>query len=129
MESSEQESQKKVPLSREEAEIRKLLLTDPETGTSHVHYNLLLVIRRSKDKSHNQNDFEGKVDVIFDYYKRDLDNENVFQHVKEAPLFLNFFGNVESVQINNNEINDFKFQNQRLEINLNNLEENKQNKV
>lgn len=128
MESSEQESQKKTPLTREEAEIRKLFLTDPETGKSNLHYNLLLVTRRSTDK-HHKGDFEGKVEVIFDFYNRDLDKENIVQHIKEAPLFLNFFGSVESLQINNQSINNFKFVNQRLEIDTSMLEDNKQNKV
>ena len=52
MESSElNESTKKHPLSREEAEVRKLLLTDSEDGGYELHYNLLLTLRRAKDKS------------------------------------------------------------------------------
>jgi aminopeptidase N len=130
MESSEGESNKKYPLSRDEAEIRKLLLTNTENNSYRVHYNLLLVIRRSVDKSNQDGkaDFEGKVDVIFDYYPKDFDKLNI-SHVKDSPLFLNFVGLIQSVQINNQEISDFKFSNQRLELDLNKLEENKQNKV
>ena len=131
MESSDDISQKKVPLTQEEAEIRKLLLTDPQTGFTAVHYNLLLTIRRLKDKHYKEgkDDFEGKVDVIFDYHKRDLVKENIVQHIKESPLFLNFQGTVESVQINNKAVHQFKYANHRLEIDLTKLEENKQNKV
>jgi hypothetical protein len=87
MEHSESESQKKSPLSREEAEIWKLLLTD-ENEVTAVHYNLLLVIRRSTDKHLHEGkaDFEGKVEVVFDYYKKDLDKLNIIQHVKESPF-------------------------------------------
>ena len=132
MEKEEHESQKKVPLTREEAEIRKILLTDPESLSSRVHYNLVLVTRRLKDKAgkEGKEDFEGKVDVIFDYYKRDLHKENIVQHsqANESRLFLNFVGEVESFQINGNE-KPVKYKNHRIEIDLSELEENKQNTV
>ena len=138
MESSSEtiDTNKKYPLSREEAEVRKLYLTDPDSSKYAVHYNLLLVLRRSNDKlkssTESKWDFEGKVDVVFDYYRRDLDIENVVRHgsnIESSPLFLNFVGKVEAVQINNAVINEFKYENQRVIIDLEKLENNKQNKV
>jgi aminopeptidase N len=123
------ESQKKIPLTKEEAEIRKILLSDPESLETRVHYNLVLVTRRIKDKiKEGKQDFEGKVDIIFDYYKKDFDQLNIVQHANESPLFLNFIGEVESFQINGKE-RPVKFSNQKIEINLSELEANKQNKI
>ena len=56
--SNEEKVEKKVPLTQEEAQMRKSLLTK-EDGTYNVKYDLVLTIRRATDKLENEkHDFE-----------------------------------------------------------------------
>ena len=73
---SEQESQKKFPLNIDEAKLRKKLITS-EDGSYNMRYNLFLTIRRAADKKEDDKfEFDGHVEVIFDYRPKEGTKEN-----------------------------------------------------
>jgi aminopeptidase N len=88
----EKEIQKKLPLQRSEAEIRKNDLTN-EHGQYHIIYDLILVLRKKADNStsHPNSDFEGRILINFLYHGK-----------SQNDLFLNFIGEVHQVRINDN---------------------------
>ena len=90
--SEDTKNQKNAPLTREQAKIRKQLITSSD-GTYLVNYKLLLTIRREKDKLEtDKHDFEGFLECTFTYHpKHDL---------KDPHLFLNFFGTIDQLTIN-----------------------------
>jgi aminopeptidase N len=95
---------KKTHLGREEAELRKTLLTD-SNGNYSIDYNLLLVLRKAADKSVNypKYDFEGKLVLKF----------NLFKKESSEGLFLNYYGDIKSVNVNGTDTQT-NFKNQRL---------------
>lgn len=118
---SEQESQKKYPLNIEEAKLRKKLIT-ADDGSYNMRYNLFLTIRRAADKKEDDKyEFDGHVEVVFEYRPKEGSKEN--------DLFLNFVGQVKTMKINDKVVDNFKYENHRLTVNLDLLKANEQNKV
>ena len=118
---SEEKVEKKVPLTEEEAKMRKTLLTK-EDGSYNIRYDLILTIRKKQDKSESEkHDFEGSVLVTFDYYpKSDVKNPN---------LFLNFVGEIHHFEYNGKKVNNFVYDKNRLNLDLNLLKPNESNKL
>ena len=101
MASKEKEGDKKVPLTQKEAEIRKSLLTD-SSGNYLVSYDLILCIRKLSDKiKEEKHDFEGLLEITLSYHPK--------ADIKEG-LFLNFVGEVQTLEINSKKIDKFKFE-------------------
>ena len=118
---SEQESQKKFPLNIDEAKLRKKLITS-EDGSYNMRYNLFLTIRRAADKKEDDKfEFDGHVEVIFDYRPKEGTKENDF--------FLNFVGQVKTMKINGKVVENLKYENHRLTVNLDLLKANEENKL
>jgi hypothetical protein len=91
MSSKENEGDKKVPLSQKEAELRKSLVAD-NSGNYSVTYDLFLTIRKLADKIKDEkHNFEGYLDLTMTYYPK--------KEIKEG-LFLNFVGEIHSLEIN-----------------------------
>ena len=117
----EQESQKKTPLTRDQAQIRKKLVT-ADDGSYNMRYNLFLTIRRANDKNKDDKfEFDGNVEILFDYHPK--------PDVKESDFFLNFVGEVKKIKVNDTVDEHFKYENHRLTINLGLLKQNEQNKI
>ncbi len=113
---------KKFPLYQKEAEIRKNLLSKDNGKTYNISYDLILTIRRSTDKlSEEKHDFEGHLISKFDYYPKN--------DIKDPFLFFNFFGEVHSLLINDNKIDNFEYKDDKLKINLEFLKPDTQNTV
>ena len=114
MASKAKEGDKKVPLNQKEAEIRKLLVAD-NSGNYTVTYDLTLVIRKLadiiKDEKH---DFEGLLDLTMTYYPK--------SEIKDG-LFLNFVGEIHSLEINSKKVDNFTFEKYRLNLDLSLLKE------
>ena len=118
---SEQESQKKFPLNIDEAKLRKKLITS-EDGSYNMRYNLFLTIRRAADKKEDDKfEFDGHVEVVFDYRPKEGTKENDF--------FLNFVGQVKTMKINDKVVENLKYENHRLTVNLDLLKANEENKL
>ena len=119
MASKEKEGDKKVPLTQQEAELRKSLVAD-EKGNYSVTYDLFLVIRKLADKIKDEkHDFEGLLDMTLTYHpKNDIKNG----------LFLNFVGEIHSLEINGKKVDIFKFEKYRLDLDLTLLKEG-ENKI
>jgi len=94
----------KHPLRREESEFRKAELTD-SNGNYHIEYTLLMVLRKSTDinKSNENNNFEGKLSIDFSYFGKSSTND----------IFLNFYGDVHSVEINGQKV-EINYKDRRL---------------
>ena len=119
MSSKEKEGDKKVPLTQKEAELRKSLVAD-NSGNYSVTYDLFLVIRKLADKIKDEkHDFEGFLDLTMSYYPK---NE-----IKEG-LFLNFVGEIHSLEINGKKVDNFKYEKYRLDLDLSLLKEG-ENKI
>ena len=117
--SKEKEGDKKVPLTQKEAEVRKSLVSD-NSGNYSVTYDLILVIRKLSDKIKDEkHDFEGHLDLTLTYHPK---NE-----IKEG-LFLNFVGEIHSLEINSQKVENFTFEKYRLDIDLSLLKEG-ENKI
>ena len=117
--SSEKESDKKVPLTQKEAEIRKSLVAD-DSGKYSVIYDLFLVIRKIGDKIKDEkHDFEGFLELTLTYYPK--------SEIKDG-LFLNFVGEIHSLEINSKKVDNFKFEKYRLDLDLSLLKEG-ENKI
>ena len=116
---SSKEGDKKVPLNQKEAELRKLLVTD-NSGNYLVTYDLILVIRKLADKIKDEkHDFEGHLEITLTYYPKDNINEG---------LFLNFVGEIHSLEINSKKVEKFTFEKYRLNLDLSLLKEG-ENKI
>ena len=103
------ESDKKVPLTQKEAEVRKSLVAD-NSGNYSVTYDLTLVIRKMADKIKDEkHDFEGYLDLTLTYHPKD--------EIKEG-LFLNFVGEIHYLEINGKKVDNFKFEKYRLDLDL-----------
>ena len=117
--SKEKEGDKKVPLTQKEAEVRKSLVSD-NSGNYSVTYDLILVIRKLSDKIKDEkHDFEGHLDLTLTYHPK---NE-----IKEG-LFLNFVGEIHSLEINSQKVEKFTFEKYRLNLDLSLLKEG-ENKI
>ena len=113
------EGDKKVQLTQKEAELRKLLVAD-NSGNYSVTYDLILVIRRLVDKIKDEkHDFEGHLEMNFTYHPKD--------DIKDG-LFLNFVGEIHSLEINSEKIENFTFEKYRLNLDLSHLKEG-ENKI
>ena len=109
MSSKENEGDKKVPLSQKEAELRKSLVAD-NSGNYSVTYDLFLVIRKVSDKIKDEiHNFEGYLDLTLTYYPK--------KEISEG-LFLNFVGEIHSLEINGKKVDNFKFEKYRLDLDL-----------
>ena len=118
MSSKEKEGDKKVPLTQKEAEIRKSLVSDNE-GKYSITYDLILVIRKISDKIKEENhDFEGFLDLKLTYFPK--------SEIKDG-LFLNFVGEIHSLEINNKKIQNFNYDKYRLNLDLSLLKEGENN--
>ena len=103
------ESDKKVPLTQKEAEVRKSLVAD-NSGNYSVTYDLTLVIRKMADKIKDEkHDFEGYLDLTLTYHPKD--------EIKDG-LFLNFVGEIHYLEINGKKVDNFKFEKYRLDLDL-----------
>ena len=119
MASKEKEGDKKVPLTQKEAEIRNSLVSDA-SGNYSVTYDLTLVIRKMADKIKDEkHDFEGFLDLTLTYHQK--------EEIKEG-LFLNFVGEIHSLEINGKNVENFKFEKYRLDLDLTLLKEG-ENKI
>ena len=119
MSSKEKEGDKKVPLTQKEAEIRKSLVSD-NSGNYSVTYDLALTIRKMADKiKEEKHDFEGFLDLTLTYHPK--------SDIKDG-LFLNFVGEIHSLEINGKSIDNFKFEKYRLDLDLTLLKEG-ENKI
>ena len=116
---SEEKVEKKVPLTQEEAKMRKALLTK-ENGAYNIKYDLVLTIRRTTDKLESEkHDFEGVLNASFEYYpKSDL---------KDPFLFLNFVGEIHYLEYNGTKTSNFIYEKNRLKIDLTLLKPNESN--
>ena len=118
MSSKEKEGDKKVPLTQKEAEIRKLLVSDNE-GKYSITYDLILVIRKLSDKIKDEiHDFEGFLDLNLTYFPK--------SEIKDG-LFLNFVGEIHSLEINDKKITNISFDKYRLNLDLSLLKEGENN--
>ena len=116
---SEQDEEKKYPLTQIEAEMRKELLTK-EDGTYNVRYNLTLTTRREADKSKEEkHDYEGNLECHFLYFPK--------TDMKDPNLFLNFVGEICELKINGNKVQSYKYEQHRLYFNLEMLKANENN--
>ena len=99
-----EDASNKHPLRREESEFRKAELTD-SNGNYHIEYTLLMVLRKSTDinKSNETNNFEGKLSIDFSYFGKSNTND----------IFLNFNGDVHSVEINGQKV-EINYKDRRL---------------
>ncbi len=119
--SQENQGNKKEPLKQSEAEARKALLEN-DKGEYMVKYNLILVLRKSTDKVKDEkHDFEGHLEITFNYHPKKDSDTSLF--------FLNFVGEVHSLEINSTKINDYKFEKHRLFIPTQNLKNDAENKI
>ena len=119
MASKEKEGDKKVPLTQKEAEVRKSLVAD-NSGNFTVTYDLILVIRKLADKIKDEkHDFEGFLDLTMTYYPK--------SEIKDG-LFLNFVGEIHSLEINSKKVDNFIFEKYRLNLDLSLLKEG-ENKI
>ena len=119
MSSKENEGDKKVPLSQKEAELRKSLVAD-NSGNYSVTYDLFLVIRKVSDKIKDEiHNFEGYLDLTLTYYPK--------KEISDG-LFLNFVGEIHSLEINGKKVDNFKFEKYRLDLDLTLLKEG-ENKI
>ena len=119
MSGKEDSGEKKVPLTQEEAQMRKSLLTKDD-GTYNVKYDLVLTIRRTADKLESEkHDFEGAINVTFDYYPK--------PDAKDPFLFLNFVGEVHYLEYNGTKAEKFTYEKNRLTLDLNILKPNESN--
>jgi len=119
MSKTEEKVEKKVPLTQEEAQMRKSLLTK-EDGTYNVKYDLVLTIRKTADKLESEkHDFEGLLNVTFDYYPK--------ADIKDPFLFLNFVGEIHYLEYNGTKAENFSYEKNRLKIELNSLKPNESN--
>ena len=117
--SKEKEGDKKVPLTQKEAEIRKSLVSD-NSGNYSVTYDLTLVIRKLADKIKDEkHDFEGYLDLTLTYHPKN--------DIKDG-LFLNFVGEIHSLEINSQKVENFSFEKYRLNLDLSFLKEG-ENKI
>jgi aminopeptidase N len=112
------EGDKKVPLNQKEAEVRKSLVAD-DSGNYSVTYDLVLVIRKLADKIKDEkHDFEGHLDLTLTYHpKPDL----------KDGLFLNFVGEIHSLEINSKKVENFSYEKYRLNLDLSLLKEGENN--
>ena len=96
---------KKYPLKKEEAQKRKLQLTNSK-GEYHVLYDLILTLRQLKDKNikYPENNFEGRLKLKFSYNDKNQED-----------IFLNFSGTIFSITVNSKIIN-FIYKNKRIYI-------------
>ena len=118
MSSKEKGGDKKVPLTQKEAEIRKSLVSDNE-GKYSITYNLILVIRKISDKIKDErHDFEGFLDLNLTYFPK--------SEIKDG-LFLNFVGEIHSLEINDKKIKNFSYDKYRLNLDLSLLKEGENN--
>ena len=116
---NQKEGDKKVPLTQKEAEIRKSLITD-NLGNYSVTYDLILVVRKLADKIKNEkHDFEGHLELTFTYYPKN--------DIKEG-LFLNFMGEIHSLELNSKKLENYSFERYRLNLDLSLLKEG-ENKI
>ena len=112
------EGDKKVPLNQKEAEIRKLLVAD-NSGNYSVTYDLVLVIRKLADKIKDEkHDFEGHLDLTLTYHPK--------PDIKDG-LFLNFVGEIHSLEINSKKVEKFTYEQYRLNLDLSLLKEGENN--
>ena len=119
MSKTEEKVEKKVPLTQEEAKMRKSLLTK-EDGTYNVKYDLVLTIRKTGDKLESEkHDFEGLLNLTFDYYPK--------ADIKDPFLFLNFVGEIHYLEYNGTKAENFSYEKNRLKIELNSLKPNESN--
>ena len=119
MSSKEKEGDKKVPLTQKEAEIRKSLVSD-DKGNYSVIYDLFLVIRKLADKIKDEkHDFEGNLQLTLTYHPK--------TNIKDG-LFLNFVGEIHSLEINSKKVENFTFEKYRLNLDLSLLKEG-ENKI
>ena len=110
MATKEKEGDKKVPQTQKEAEIRKSLVTD-NSGNYLVTYDLILSIRKLSDKiKAEKHDFEGLLEMTLSYHPK--------PEIKDG-LFLNFVGEIHSLEINSKQVENFKFEQYRLHLDLN----------
>ena len=116
---SKEEEEKKVPFTQKEAIFRKSQIVN-SNDEYYVHYDLILCLRKSKDKNENfpNNNFEGKLTLKFSYNDK---NQN--------DIFLNFEGTIFSLTINSKKIEKIIYKNQRLYLNHSDLILNEINKV
>ena len=117
MSSKEKEGDKKVPLTQKEAEIRKLLVSDNE-GKYSITYDLILVIRKLDKIKDEIHDFEGFLDLNLTYFPK--------SEIKDG-LFLNFVGEIHSLEINDKKITNISFDKYRLNLDLSLLKEGENN--
>ena len=116
---NQKEGDKKVPLTQKEAEIRKSLITD-NLGNYSVTYDLILVVRKLADKIKNEkHDFEGHLELTFTYYPKN--------DIKDG-LFLNFMGEIHSLELNSKKLENYSFERYRLNLDLSLLKEG-ENKI
>ena len=77
------ETLRKIPLAQDLAERRKFLLVNDNNKFYNVHYDLVLVIRKSVDKNirFDKSEYEGKLKTKFNYHpKEDIDIEEPFSY-------------------------------------------------
>jgi len=117
------------PLKHEEAIIRKLLLN--QTDISSIEYSSMIILnKRDGRENKNLNDFYGKIQIKFFYKKLDDEIHNRYKIKDKESLFLNFNGFLHCFFINGELQNTFEtFNNQRIFIDLNKLEDSKINNL
>ena len=114
----EKSGDKKVPLTQKEAEIRKSLVSNNE-GKYSITYDLILVIRKISDKIKDEkHDFEGFLNLNLTYFPK--------SEIKDG-LFLNFVGEIHSLEINDKKIKNFNYDKYRLNLDLSLLKEGENN--
>ena len=114
------ESGKKNPITLDETNARMNYLTT-NLGESNINYNLILALRRSTDLSnnHNHSNYSGQIEIKFFLYTSLL----------EGQLFLDFIGQVNSMTVNNEKIENINAANHRIIIDTINLKIGSENTV
>ena len=118
------ETLRKIPLAQDLAERRKFLLVNDNNKFYNVHYDLVLVIRKSVDKNirFDKSEYEGKLKTKFNYHpKEDIDIEE--------NLFLDFTGDVHKIIINGYDVENINFHDHRIFLDSSKILPNSSNEV
>ena len=116
----EKDSGKKNPITRDEAIARKGYLSNQE-GSSIVNYNLLISLRRSADPSahHDKTNYGSQIEIKF-YVGNVPSNDQ---------LFLDFIGQVISLNLNGENVENIVAANHRIYLETKRLKMNSENTV
>jgi len=115
---------KKVPLTREEANIRSYF-TRNEFGEYVILYKNFILLRRKRDNNSQfkNSNFDGRTEIFFTFHKKAS-----IEKFKGTDFFLNFIGEIKAFFINDQQ-HPINYLNQKIYINTEALINNSTNKI